>query len=97
MRKNESNILFLFEVILIVLTLIFLALAMSSVSGEEINVDDTETISITQGDTIWNIARTNSDTDNISIRKKVYIIREINDLDCVLLQPGDTIEIPKKF
>lgn len=50
---------------------------------------------IDYGDTIWQLAREFSPL-NKDIRKTIYEISQINDLDTYDIYPGQIIKIPKK-
>lgn len=50
-------------------------------------------VSVDSGDTLWTIAEQYMPSD-MDIRKAVYIIKDINDIDNQL-QPGQTVLIPE--
>ena len=45
------------------------------------------------GDDLWTIAASHYG-DATELRKAVYVIREANDLDDSVLQPGDELSLP---
>lgn len=53
-------------------------------------------VTITYGDTLWDIANTykSSDTDT---RKAVYQICKVNDIDAADLEPGMIISVPENL
>lgn len=50
-------------------------------------------VSVDSGDTLWTIAEQYMPSD-MDIRKAVYIIKDVNDIDNQL-QPGQTVLIPE--
>lgn len=50
-------------------------------------------LKIKQGDTIWSIAIENM-PKNYDVRKMVYDIKQLNNIDDAQIQPGDLIKIP---
>ena len=52
----------------------------------------TENYTISAGDTLWSIACENADGD---VRKYIYELREINNLNDCMIYPGQTIKIIK--
>jgi LysM repeat protein len=61
-------------------------------------VDGSSKISYTKvtvypGDTLWKIA-SKYNTDESDIRKKIYKIRKLNDLNSAIIMPGQELIIP---
>ena len=52
-------------------------------------------IEITKGDTIWDIAREFMPKE-YDIRKMVFEIKEINNMDNAKIYPGDSVKVPIK-
>lgn len=50
-------------------------------------------IEVRTGDTLWDIARKNNSRKE-DIRKLVYKIMKLNDLDTAKIKPGDIIKVP---
>ena len=66
-------------------------------SGFNVESDESEineTTMVQDGDTLWNIAKEYNENDT-DLRKFVYKIRELNDLDDAMLYPGKELKIPK--
>lgn len=51
-------------------------------------------ITVKQGDTLWNIAETHKPKGQ-DIRKFMYQIERLNELETLVLQPGQVLLIPK--
>jgi len=51
-------------------------------------------VTITSGDTLWNIAETYM-TDDMDVRKAVYEICKYNDINANDLTPGMVIKVPE--
>jgi LysM repeat protein len=86
-----------FKTFIIASTVLFLILAsmitytVKAYSYSEIKYLE---LQINSGDTIWNIAREYGQSN--SIRKDVYEIMEMNDLQDGYIYPGQTIKVPQK-
>lgn len=50
-------------------------------------------IIVDRGDTLWTIAKNNKKNGE-DIREIIHNIKEINDMDSVLIKPGDIIRVP---
>lgn len=50
-------------------------------------------VKVIEGDTLWNIAKEHLPS-NYDIRKMIYNIKEINDIESANIHPGDIIKIP---
>lgn len=50
-------------------------------------------ITVQDGDTIWDLASTYN-TNQVDIRRLVYEIKQINQIDNTYICPGDIINIP---
>ncbi|WFD12039.1 LysM peptidoglycan-binding domain-containing protein [Tepidibacter hydrothermalis] len=57
------------------------------------NIVEYETVNVTQGDTLWNIAKENI-SEKEDIRDYIYMIRKVNNLESVNIHPGDQLLIP---
>ena len=85
MKKNVVYIIILFSIMSL----------LSGFSGFEKYKDivEYETVNVTQGDTLWNIAKENI-SEKEDIRDYIYMIREVNDLKSANIHPGDQLLIP---
>ncbi|MCX7903986.1 MAG: LysM peptidoglycan-binding domain-containing protein [Caloramator sp.] len=50
-------------------------------------------VTVESGDTLWKIAKKHK-TDKQDIRKLVYEIRKANNLESLIIYPGQTIKVP---
>ncbi|CAH2213622.1 cell division suppressor protein YneA [Tepidibacter aestuarii] len=57
------------------------------------NIVEYETVNVIQGDTLWNIAKENI-PEKEDIRKYIYMIRKVNNLESANIHPGDQLLIP---
>lgn len=85
MKKNAVYIIILFSIMSL----------LSGFSGFEKYKDivEYETVNVTQGDTLWNIAKENI-SEKEDIRDYIYMIRKVNDLKSANIHPGDQLLIP---
>lgn len=51
-------------------------------------------VEVVKGDTLWNIALSYL-TEGIDVRKLIYDINELNEIESSYIYPGDIIKIPK--
>ncbi|MEJ6950552.1 cell division suppressor protein YneA [Natronospora cellulosivora (SeqCode)] len=75
-------------ILLILSTSIFFAV--NSQSSELIQYEE---VTVQEGDTLWSIAN-NYNTNNQDTRRIISQIKSFNNLDGVILQPGQIIKIP---
>lgn len=86
--KNKKR----FYIFIIIMTIIFSSMFLaSSVYGYE--EKEYDIVTVKTGDTLWTIA----DNYNRSgdIRKLIYRIKKVNNLDSSLIYSGDILMIPK--
>lgn len=85
MKKNMVYIIILFSIISL----------LSGFSGfkKYNNIVEYETVNVTQGDTLWNIAREYI-SEKEDIRDYIYMIRKVNNLESANIHPGDQLLIP---
>ena len=62
-------------------------------AGEDGSVYTGDQYVVQQGDDLWSIAAAQYD-DTVDMRKAVYVIREANQLDGSIVQPGDHLQLP---
>ena len=74
----------------IVVALLLLLVSTVQAGGE---VRATEDYTVRAGDTLWDIAADHTGADG-DVRGTVALIRRINDLETVLIRPGDRLSIP---
>jgi hypothetical protein len=57
--------------------------------------DEYQVLSVTveEGDTLWEIARVYHQDVDMSIQDYIYKLRSLNELDSVIIYPGQTIQI----
>jgi hypothetical protein len=62
-------------------------------AGEDGSVYTGDQYVVQQGDDLWSIAAARYG-DTVDMRKAVYVIREVNQLDGSTVQPGDQLQLP---
>jgi hypothetical protein len=50
-------------------------------------------VTVEEGDTLWGIASAHNQNVGLSIQDYIYKIRSLNDMDSVIIYPGQTIQI----
>lgn len=82
-----------------VLTLILLSMFFSYLTGSEISSAESlktyKTIIVVQGDTLWEIAKTNK-SENQDIREFIFKIRTENNLNSETIYPGQKLTLPTR-
>lgn len=81
-----------------VLTLILLSMLFSYVSGtitSASSIEKFETITVTYGDTLWDIA-VRYNEEGTDIRETLYHIKQANQLRETTIYPGQILQIPLK-
>lgn len=58
----------------------------------EVKAVNTEDYTVSAGETLWSIACENADSD---VRKYIYELRELNNLEDCTIYPGEVIKIIK--
>lgn len=88
---------FRFTLFLSIITLV-LALVLNNLLGiafaSSNTYNDYNKVFIEEGDSLWNIAKENNPNGE-DVRKIVYEIREINNIENEWIKPGDVIKIPR--
>lgn len=82
----------------LLLFLLIISISISMVSSYYKNKTQNKTISyeevvVKKGDTIWNISIKYTPKDK-DVRKTVYEIRKINNLNDCIIFPGQTLKVP---
>ena len=94
-RRTEWRVIVI--PIVIVTALIWFSYSMINMPSAEERYEDMEYYSVVvrSGDTLWSIAEDNVDEDNPKdIRKVIYDIKKMNDLDNDFIQPGRLLKFP---
>lgn len=94
-RRTEWKMLVI--PIVIVTALVWFSYSMINMPSAEERYEDMEHYSVVvrSGDTLWSIAEDNIDEDNPKdIRKVIYDIKKMNDLDNDFIQPGRLLKFP---
>ncbi len=90
MKNKKNNYIKIASLIIVFLFFITFAVAFS---GSVENHPEYTYVNIKSGQTLWEIARQHN-YNNQDIRKKVFEIKKANNLEDVVLQPGQQIKIP---
>ena len=85
---NPGKILFIFSLVIIIISL-------TAFSGIGEQPDEYNTVTVESGQTLWQIA-SNNYSSRYNLRKIIFEIREINNLDDVVLKTGQEIKLPIK-
>ncbi|SHH89975.1 LysM domain-containing protein [Caloranaerobacter azorensis DSM 13643] len=80
-------VIFITLILIFVSTLFKIGKAYSVIYSQYINVE------VKAGDTLWDIAKRNN-SGREDIRKLVYKIMKLNNLDTAKIKPGDIIKVP---
>ena len=92
LENIKNNFLLLLKIILItvVSVLIIVTFQFESISSSEPELIE---IKVVEGDNLWKIADRYYE-ENIDLRKKIFQIKKVNELDSAMLKPGQKIMIP---
>ncbi len=93
-NKKENKIFNFTKKIILILSIIFFIMILIVFTGTGNNPVEYQTITVESGQTLWCIAQ-DKITREQNIRKYIYNIRQLNDLDDVILQPGQKLKIPE--
>lgn len=94
-RRTEWRVIVI--PIVIVTALIWFSYSVINMPSAEERYEDMEHYSVVvrSGDTLWSIAENNIDENNPKdIRKVIYDIKKMNDLDNDFIQPGRLLKFP---
>lgn len=91
-KSLKNKFLFFVKILIIVFISILL---ITTFHFESIGSTETELIEvkIVKGDTLWKIAARHYDK-NTDLRKKIFEIKKVNELESAMLKPGQIIKIP---
>ncbi len=94
MQKEGKSTLgkFIFLALIIIILTSILLLILSNISNSEHNLEIVEH-KIESGQTIWSIAEMYYG-NNIDLRKPVYHIIKVNNLNSALIKPGQKLKLP---
>ena len=92
LKNIKTKLFFSFKIMLILLisALLIFVFQFESISSSEPNMIE---VKVVEGDNLWKIADRYYE-DNIDLRKKIYKIKKINELESAMLKPGQKITIP---
>ncbi|KGG80270.1 hypothetical protein Y919_07165 [Caloranaerobacter azorensis H53214] len=82
-----------FLVIFITLILIFVSTLFKIGKAYSVTYSQYINVEVKAGDTLWDIAKRNN-SGREDIRKLVYKIMKLNNLDTAKIKPGDIIKVP---
>src|SRR5574344_175318 len=94
-RRTEWRVIIV--PMIIVTALIWFSYSMINMPSAEERYEHMEYYSVVvrSGDTLWSIAEDNVDEDNPKdIRKVIYDIQKMNDLDNEFIKPGRLLKVP---
>lgn len=84
----------------VVIILMLITAAFNVITGLQVSTALTKpqytAVHVTYGDTLWDIACTYK-ADDTDIRKAVFEICKVNDIEASELEPGMTIKVPKEL
>lgn len=87
--KNKKRFLFAVSCLLVIL---FLMVSISSVYAKKNDSESYRILTVSRGDTLWDIAR--EYRENTDIRKYIYEIRKLNNLSSSDIYEGDLLKLP---
>ena len=93
--KNKKSILtkgLTAAAVILILSILFISLFSFIGSGE--NSSDFIKHEIKNGESLWSIAAHYYDSNEIDLRKVIYQIKKLNNLDSSVISPGRKILIP---
>lgn len=92
LKNIKTKLFFSFKIMLILLisALLIFVFQFESISSSEPNMIE---VKVVEGDNLWKIADRYYE-DSIDLRKKIYKIKKINELESAMLKPGQKITIP---
>ena len=86
---------FFIFITLCIMILIFAGYTLIGASdAEAASVRTYAQVVVQDGDNLWNIAEAYNQDANIDIRRVIYEIYDINEIDAADIQPGDVIFVP---
>jgi hypothetical protein len=96
-RKNREKKMILFRLItaaavIIVFSLIFVSIFSLIGTGE--NSSNFIKHEIKNGESLWSIAAHYYDSNNVDLRKIIYKIKQVNNIETSVINPGNELIIP---
>jgi cell division protein YceG involved in septum cleavage len=94
-KKKKNSILFKVltaAAAVLLLSLIFIAIFSLIGSGE--NSSNFIKHEIEAGESLWSIAAHYYESNNVDLRKMIYQIKKINNIDSAVITPGEELIIP---
>lgn len=91
-KKKKINLLKLLRMVSLTLVLVFSMMFFFKTAASGSTNDSYVTVTVCPGDTLWNIAKTHYENENI--QETIYEIMLYNGLETSELKPGDTLKIP---
>lgn len=91
--SKSSNIYDKIKKIVLLSIIILLGLFIVGITTSGSSQNEYKEIEVTTGDSLWSIINNHYGEEHDK-RKIVHQIKEINNLDNVILQPGQTIKVP---
>lgn len=88
--KNKKRFLSFVASLLVMLLLV---VSMSSVEASRLGAENYRILSVSRGDTLWDIAREYG--ANMDIRKYIYKIKKLNKLSSSEIFEGDVLKLPQ--
>ena len=79
-----------------VILLSILLISLFSLIGSGVNSSNFIKHEIESGESLWSIAAHYYDKDNFDLRKIIYNIKQVNDIDSAVITPGRELIIPIK-
>lgn len=91
-KKSITTKIVIATVGVILLSILFISLFSLIGSGE--NSNNFIRHEIESGESLWSIAAHYYNSNNVDLRKMIYEIKRINDLDSAIITPGRELIIP---
>ena len=81
------------KVLAVLLVWFVLLTGVGVLSGDGLVYEDTDIVTVGSGDTVWDIATSIND-GSYNTQELVYEIRQLNELESVVLSIGQEIKVP---
>jgi len=83
-------------IFLLAFSLFFYLLTELVFASEATQESPSKLVTIQPGDSLWKLAIRHQEVSGMDVQELVQAIRELNDLDSVMIYPGQNIKIPLK-